>query len=432
MSHWERGDGIRLANATHSETISGVPRFRVLRGVCVSVFTPSFHRHTMVLRLTPPVRQVLFMLSLLYIADPEAFLALLVGDNIAFGTLPVIALLSLATYANKIPPTIPNHRLNLLDLPQDPRELFRFSVSELLTIVELLGLGSDTNFRTSRCHYRFTGIEGLCIVLRKLAFPARWNDTVCLFGRSKSALSEIFNCVIRILVDEWQHLFTTFPDGDGFSNRVLMFMQACIRLGSPLQSVIGFIDGTLRQICRPIWFQNLFYNGKDGVHGLKYLGLSCPDGIMYLLFGPFLGPDHDGYLQANSELVALLRELMDQLGETLYVYADSAFSLTDVVIKGFLGAALTDAERRFNRAMSELRISIEHAFGLPLNLFWSLDFVRQNKFFAQPVAETYMIACLFANLFTCFNGNTTSRRFGVTPPTARQYLRYDTYEGAFM
>ena len=43
---------------------------------------------------------------------------------------------------------------------------------------------------------RATGTEALMILLRRLAYPARWCDLVPFFGRSESELSLIFNTVI--------------------------------------------------------------------------------------------------------------------------------------------------------------------------------------------------------------------------------------------
>ena len=39
-------------------------------------------------------------------------------------------------------------------------------------------------------------IEGLCILLRRLAYPIRFTDMIPMFGRSKSELSMIFNNVV--------------------------------------------------------------------------------------------------------------------------------------------------------------------------------------------------------------------------------------------
>ena len=41
-----------------------------------------------------------------------------------------------------------------------------------------------------------SGMEALMILLRGLVYPNRWCDLVCIFGRSESQLSLIFNKII--------------------------------------------------------------------------------------------------------------------------------------------------------------------------------------------------------------------------------------------
>ena len=45
-----------------------------------------------------------------------------------------------------------------------------------------------------------TNIEGLCIVLRRLAYPSRLDDLEPVFGRSKAEISYIFNYVLDFLL----------------------------------------------------------------------------------------------------------------------------------------------------------------------------------------------------------------------------------------
>ena len=44
-----------------------------------------------------------------------------------------------------------------------------------------------------------SSVEGLCVLLRRMAYPNRLTDMIAMFGRSKSELSMIFNNVVNFV-----------------------------------------------------------------------------------------------------------------------------------------------------------------------------------------------------------------------------------------
>jgi len=66
--------------------------------------------------------------------------------------------------------------------------LFRFLPKHVGELAELLDL--DVCFAYPS--YRVDAVECLCIVLRRLASPARWMDLEELSGRSRCALCYVF------------------------------------------------------------------------------------------------------------------------------------------------------------------------------------------------------------------------------------------------
>ena len=48
----------------------------------------------------------------------------------------------------------------------------------------------------------------------------------------------------------------------------------------------GFIDGTVRPICRPKQNQRIVYNGHKRVHGLKCQSVVLPSGMIANMYGP--------------------------------------------------------------------------------------------------------------------------------------------------
>ena len=95
------------------------------------------------------------------------------------------------------------------------------------------------------------GIEGFCILLRRLAYPRRYFDLIQRFARPIPELSLIGNTVLEWIYDlhgfcltSWNQTFLTPPFLESYA-------QAVERQGSPLRNCFRFIDGTVREICRP-------------------------------------------------------------------------------------------------------------------------------------------------------------------------------------
>lgn len=64
------------------------------------------------------------------------------------------------------------------------------------------------------------------------------------------------------------------------------YANAIHNSGAALDNCIGFIDGTVRQICRPGELQRIVYNGHKRVHALKFQSVSLPNGLIANMFGP--------------------------------------------------------------------------------------------------------------------------------------------------
>ena len=66
--------------------------------------------------------------------------------------------------------------------------------------------------------------------------------------------------------------------------------------GAPLTNCFGFVDGTVRQICRPGKNQQVVYNSHKEYTPLKFQAVVLPNGIVANLFGLIEGRHHDaGY-----------------------------------------------------------------------------------------------------------------------------------------
>jgi len=108
--------------------------------------------------------------------------------------------------------------------------------------------------------------------------------------------------------------------------------------GSPLDGVVGFVDGTLRPISRPGYGQRAFYNGKDRIRALNFQGVIFADGIVAQMAGPHFGRVHDARMYCESDLqgmmIALNSAAIDRAVELheaeFCLYGDLAYQLSPV------------------------------------------------------------------------------------------------------
>ena len=64
------------------------------------------------------------------------------------------------------------------------------------------------------------------------------------------------------------------------------YAEAVYDKSAALDNCIGFIDGTVRPICRPGELQRVVYNGHKRVHALKFQSFTLPNGMIANMYGP--------------------------------------------------------------------------------------------------------------------------------------------------
>ena len=138
------------------------------------------------------------------------------------------------------------------------RHMFRFTKEQIRDLIQRFGVPAEfvTVERT-----KSTAEEGMCVLLRRLAYPERWRSFVAMFGRSPSGLCNIFYFMLSFVHKMCGVLFD--GDLDRISSRLDDFSDAVMQKGGLLQGCWGFIDGTVRSINRPQdnITQQVVYNG---------------------------------------------------------------------------------------------------------------------------------------------------------------------------
>jgi len=317
------------------------------------------------------------------------------------------------------PPEIPDIRLDLDSYsPADCVRKFRFEQNEIRLLATKLAFPEVVS---TRSRFSAPSWECLCIILYYLAFPRRWCDGVEVFGRSESALSELFNEGLRLINDNFGWLLQL--DIQRMSTRLDEF-DAAAREFCHLKGLWGFIDGTARKICRPSRGQEAAYSGHKRFHALKYQSVISLDGIIVDLFGPLEGRYNDEGLLLHSNLLERLQQLDSDHKTTHVIYGDSGYAIHPRLISPFQGSSLTRPQKEFNLDMSRIRIAVEWGFNHIITLFPFFEYKRHQRVLQRPVALMFRVAVLLANCHSCLRQtNQTSRKFGVLPPSIDQYLR---------
>ena len=129
-------------------------------------------------------------------------------------------------------------------------------------------------------------VRGLCILTRRMSSPFRYTDMLARFRRPVPEQSLISNTVMNYIYDLHGHKLCQW-NHDILSPRYFdTYTDAISNKGAALQNCFGFIDRTIRLICRPSQEQRIMYNGHKRVHSWKFQSVTVPNGLIANLFGP--------------------------------------------------------------------------------------------------------------------------------------------------
>lgn len=157
--------------------------------------------------------------------------------------------------------------------------------------------------------------------------------------------------------------------------------------------------------------------------------MTTPDGIVVDCSGPYPGTINDSEMARRSMLETRLGMFANfaQIGggvRRMKIYGDSAYAASDYIEKPFPRGTASRIERRCNRLMSGVRVSVEHLIGSVTQVFPALDMARYQRTGQVMVGTTFLVSVIMRNFLTCVRGgNQVSGYFNLTPPTIRRFAR---------
>ena len=150
-------------------------------------------------------------------------------------------------------------RIELHTLTDDDfYHLTRFSSSDISQISKLLGL-PNTIVTPSR--YIFTKEEAFFLLCCWFSWPNGLKTLELLSGYSSSMISECVNWMSKFIHNNWDFVLQDFSSNLLSSNWLSQFSNAVNRRTNALTNCWGFLDCTIREICRPVVWQQALYSG---------------------------------------------------------------------------------------------------------------------------------------------------------------------------
>jgi hypothetical protein len=267
----------------------------------------------------------------------------------------------------------------------------------------------------------------LCMCM-KYAWPTRLGTMTELFGKGTSWISRIIKA-LRLLLFNAFHARLRTPRC--ISEDDLRRFSAAVQAKSGVDVCFGFLDGTVRPVCKPRDAQGELYNGKDRVHALKYQIVSTPDGIIRHIDGPWPGRRHDQHMVSSAPCSLGLPVLQEWLlahprtpyGTQYFIYADAGYTTAPGIETPWPDADFNLEHHAYNEAMSASRIAVEWEFGHILFYWAAHHFKPQQKVLSnQGIGQVYFVSAFLTNLYTCLHPSKTSNYFGLQPPSLSSYV----------
>lgn len=274
----------------------------------------------------------------------------------------------------------------------------------------------------------------LFLTCRKLAFPIRYCDLQDIFKIEASALCRIYRRAVRKIVRTWKKILLMHPALEDHAVQRHFAGVATSKTGIDSIPVFGFIDSTVREICRPMEGQVSFYDGRKKFHGAKFQGVSVPSGLIVSLYGPYEGRRHDIGMLRDSGLIEWLHTNCKHSDGSLYrVYGDPIHPKSDVVFSTHRQNRLSEEELQFNKTMSSSRASVEWLFGAVTRNFAKDHSWPTTSKVDENVADEYKVSVLLANCLACATGKSAvADHFGCSLPPLRLYLRGEALCGCYV
>ena len=281
------------------------------------------------------------------------------------------------------------------------------------------------------------GVTALLIYLRRMRLAEDQRDLGFAFDMPSVCISYVCRLMAERIGGAYGHLLHQSRLGDWRAHfpawrTSIVRLYRKIRFGDPdadtplppeIMDTCMLVDGTMLETARPMPdeanTQAYMYNGCKKVHGLAYLALVAPNGIVVTMAGPYGGANNDLGIMNQAGLQDILQEAC---GNEFKVLGDGIFSNTGRLVRVPREAEMAGRSVAEVKAIASVRGDVEHAFCMLRNQFPYLNSPYLNKPNQTRPALHWQACVLLLNMHSCLYGNQITSRMDTEPPSLDEYL----------
>ena len=161
--------------------------------------------------------------------------------------------------------SIPTAKRTVTSLPRevneyDIKELFRFHKVGFYRLATAFAIQIPQHFKLLTGGTR-PGIICFLYMLWRAAYPTPDLTDELMWGEGRDTLCERFNFTLSWLFNNWALYLVRDLDIGTCRAQCRRWAAVISRKGAPLERCWGFIDGTIRETCRPVRGQRKACNG---------------------------------------------------------------------------------------------------------------------------------------------------------------------------
>jgi hypothetical protein len=227
---------------------------------------------------------------------------------------------------------------------------FRYTRSQLYRLLRVLRFDDEEVVLPNRAKY--SAETCMLVGLYYLHRPVTQDQVADFIGITcQPNVSRLISYFLDHLIFNFQHLIASDPGDslrmwaqhvDMFKRKLRMFHVNGVD-SRRYNDVIGFVDGKLHRIARPLQrtehteigvdTQRTVYNGYKKVHAVKFQAVVVPNGLIVQLSGGFRGRIADSTMMRRSGLNEMLAALSDSANQPCHVYGDAAYPMLSHIRK---------------------------------------------------------------------------------------------------
>ena len=309
----------------------------------------------------------------------------------------------------------------------------------------------------TRSRYKYTGEEIMIMALTRIHTAESWMSLADgKFGGDARRSSELFQWFVDFLFETFYNAISG-SSINMWVDHVASFRQAIWESftellldkdGEPFRfdvafedwTIAFFIDCTAKFTCRPggggkfgddtkyvNLLQKAFYTGYLKKHGLKFQTLWGPNGMFLSVFGSSIRENDNGMVNISglNDYLYGAMPFIDE-GRTCKAagYGDAIYNDRSCIV-GRAKKNSRDTWRKVtDKQFGRKRTSVENSYAGVLAYAALFGHERPFKLLnkGEEALKTTMVIFFLYNCYTCLNGNSTSLRFNIDPPTLGEYI----------